>query len=153
MQLSQLLKLENTHCSVQCSSKKRALEIISELASPTLSIATHELFEILLQREKMGSTAIGCGIAIPHGKLAKPDAPISAYFLQLENGIDFEAVDNQPVDLLFALFIPENECKSHHQILSLIAQHLSDKNTCRQLRNATTDEQLYQILTEKDIVC
>lgn len=152
MQLSELLRLENTHCSVQCSSKKRALEIISELAAPELGLPTQDVFEILLTREKMGTTAIGCGIAIPHAKLEN-SVPMAALFLQLEHGIDFEAVDNQPVDLLFALFIPEKECKAHHEILSLIAQHLSDKNICRKLRNATTDEELYKILTDNDIIC
>lgn len=152
MQLSELLRSENTHCSVQCSSKKRALEIISELASPDLELPAQEIFEMLLTREKMGTTAIGLGIAIPHAKL-EDGAPMTAYFLQLENGIDFEAVDNQPVDLLFALFIPKKECKVHHEILSSIAQHLSDKNICRKLRNATSDEQLYQILTDEDIMC
>ena len=152
MQLSELLRLENTHCSVQCSSKKRALEIISELAAPELGLPTQEVFEMLLTREKMGTTAIGCGIAIPHTKLEN-SAPMTALFLQLEHGIDFEAVDNQPVDLLFVLFIPEKECKAHHEILSLIAQHLSDKNICRKLRNATTDEELYRILTNNNIMC
>lgn len=153
MQLSQLLRPENTHCCVQCSSKKRALEIISELAAPALRLPEQEIFELLLAREKMGSTAIGYGIAIPHAKLSDDHSEMIALFLQLEKPIDFESTDNQLVDLIFALLIPEKECKIHHEILSSVAQYLADKNVCRQLRNATSDEQLYQILTEKDIVC
>lgn len=153
MQLSQLLHPENTHCCVQASSKKRVLEVISELAGPELNLSPQDVFEILLTREKMGSTAIGNGVAFPHGKLTSGSQTMVALFLQLEKPLDFEASDNQPVDLLFALLIPEKQCKIHQEILSSVAQHLSDKNILRRLRSATNDEQLYQILIEKDIVC
>ena len=146
MQFNEILSLENTLSAVQCSSKKKALEIISELAASSLNLPSQDIFEILLTREKMGSTAIGNGIAVPHGKLEGEDAKVVAFFLQLEEPIDFEASDNQPVDLLFALFVPEKECQTKKVILSLVAQYLLDKNVARQLRTATSNQELYQIL-------
>lgn len=146
MQFNEILSLENTLSAVQCSSKKKALEIISELAASSLNIPSNEIFDILLTREKMGSTAIGNGVAVPHGKIEGDDAKVVAFFLQLEEPIDFESCDNQQVDLLFALFVPEKECQTKKEILSLVAHYLSDKNITRQLRTATSNQQLYQIL-------
>lgn len=146
MQFNEILSLENTLSAVQCSSKKKALEIISELAESSLNIPSNEIFDILLTREKMGSTAIGNGVAVPHGKIEGDNAKVVAFFLQLEEPIDFESCDNQPVDLLFALFVPEKECQTKKEILSLVARYLSDKNITRQLRTATSNQQLYQIL-------
>lgn len=151
MQLSQLLSPENTYSSVKCSSKKKALEIISELAAPQLNRDPYDLFELLLAREKMGTTALGGGLAFPHSKLENNDTPALALFLQLEAPIDFESVDNQPVDLLFALFIPEKECKTNQALLPTVAEFLGDKGVARQLRNAKNSQELYAILTEKDL--
>ena len=146
MRFNEILSLESTLSAVQCSSKKKALEMISELAASSLNLPSQDIFEILLAREKMGSTAIGNGIAVPHGKLEGEGAKVVAFFLQLEEPIDFEANDNQPVDLLFALFVPEKECQTKKAILSLVAQYLLDKNIARQLRTATSNQELYQIL-------
>ncbi|GAA4498469.1 PTS IIA-like nitrogen regulatory protein PtsN [Pseudaeromonas paramecii] len=146
MQLSDLLSGNCTKSAVPCSSKKRAIEIISELAAAQLGIDSQELFECLLAREKLGSTGIGGAIAIPHGRI--PDElPVTGVLLTLEQPIPFDAIDNQPVDILFALLVPESQCKQHLQTLGLIAKKLSDKNLCRQLRLADNDEMLYQLIT------
>nr|WP_086938312.1 PTS IIA-like nitrogen regulatory protein PtsN [Thaumasiovibrio occultus] len=149
MQLSSILSLDCTKSAVQCSSKKRALEIISEVAAPHLNLNPQLLFDSLLCREKMGSTGIGNGIAIPHGRLNNSDRTV-AVLLQCEEPIQFDAIDNQPVDILFALLVPEEECQVHLKTLSAIAAKLSDKQTCRSLRNATSDEELYAILTAEE---
>lgn len=97
----------------------------------------------------MGSTGIGGGIAIPHGKLEDDNAlGAIGVFIQLEQPIAFDAIDNQAVDLLFALLVPAEQCKTHLHTLSLVAKRLADKTVCRRLRAAQSDEELYQIMTE-----
>ena len=98
MLIQDFLSRDCTKSAVPCSSKKRAIELISELAAQRLGLDEQELFERLLAREKMGSTGIGGAIAIPHGRI--PDGhPLTAVFLTLEQAIAFYAIDNQPVDI------------------------------------------------------
>lgn len=146
MNLKNVLKLDCTKSAVLCSSKKRALEIISELAANQSGQNAQKLFECILSREKMGSTGIGNGIAVPHGRIFNSSQPI-AVLIHCEVPISFDAIDNQPVDLLFAFLVPDDQCKEHLQTLSLIAEKLSDKHICRQLRNAGSDQALYDIIT------
>ena len=126
--------------------KKRALEIISEIAAKHLDQNPQPLFECMLNREKMGSTGIGNGIAIPHGRINNCDQAI-AVLIQCQDPIPFDAIDNQPVDLLFALLVPDEQCQEHLKTLSCMAEKLSNKQICKQLRTAKSDEELYQILT------
>ncbi|AYA42549.1 PTS IIA-like nitrogen regulatory protein PtsN [Xenorhabdus nematophila] len=147
--LSSVLSAECTRNNVSCSSKKRALEIISELASKQLGLPENIVFDAILSREKVGTTGIGNGIAIPHGKLNKECSNNAiSVFLHLQQPITFDAIDNQPVDLLFALLVPSDQCQTHLHSLSLIAKRLADKNLCRRLRSAQSDEELYRIITE-----
>ncbi|MCG8710358.1 PTS IIA-like nitrogen regulatory protein PtsN [Brenneria sp. 4F2] len=149
LQLNSVLRPDCTRSSVQCQSKKRALEIISELAAKQLNLSSQIIFDALLTRERMGSTGIGNGIAIPHGKLEGEDVlGAIGVFIQLEQPIAFDAIDNQPVDLLFALLVPAEQCKTHLHTLSLVAKRLADKTVCRRLRAAQSDDDLYQIMTE-----
>lgn len=141
--ISDFLSLDCTRSAVPCTSKKRALEIISELAAPKLGLDIQVIFDSLQAREKMGTTGIGGAIAIPHGRISDGYA-LTGVFLSLDQPVAFDAIDNQPVDLLFALLVPESECKVHLKTLSLIAEKFSDKNFCRQLRQAESDEALYQ---------
>lgn len=108
------------------------------------------VFEAILTREKMGSTGIGNGIAIPHGKLEEDTLRAVGVFVQLETPIAFDAIDNQPVDLLFALLVPADQTKTHLHTLSLVAKRLADKTICRRLRAAQSDEELYQIITDTE---
>lgn len=130
--------------------QKRALEIISELAAKQLSLPSQVVFEAILTREKMGSTGIGNGIAIPHGKLEEDTMRAVGVFVQLETPIAFDAIDNQPVDLLFALLVPADQTKTHLHTLSLVAKRLADKTICRRLRAAQSDRELYQIITDTE---
>ena len=131
MQLEHILSRDCTKSAVPCTSKKRALEIISELAAERLGASRQVLFESLLAREKMGSTGIGAGIAIPHGRSDDAFAP-TAVLMTFSEPIPFDSIDNQPVDLLFALLVPESDCKQHLKTLSLMASSLGDKAVCRQ---------------------
>lgn len=148
MQIDSVLNIECTRSDIHCQSKKRALEIISELAAKQLNLAPHVVFDAILTRERMGSTGIGNGIAIPHGKLEEDTLHAVGVFIRLEQPIAFDAIDNQPVDLLFALLVPTEQCKVHLHTLSLVAKRLADKTVCRRLRGAQSDEELYQIMTE-----
>ncbi|MCK6263077.1 PTS IIA-like nitrogen regulatory protein PtsN [Vibrio sp. ZSDE26] len=145
MQLSEVLTLDCTKSAVQCTSKKRALEMISEIVADQTGQDSTELFECMLSREKVGSTGIGNGIAIPHARMNSSDHAI-AVLLQCEEPIEFGAIDNRPVDLLFALLVPEEQCKEHLKTLSSMAARLNDKQVLKQLRNAQNDEELYDIM-------
>ncbi len=145
MQLNKVLSLNCTQRAVQCSSKKRALEIISELAASQLNLSAQSIFESLLNREKMGSTGIGQGIAIPHGRIAS-EHQATAVFLRCEPAITFDSIDKQPVDLVFALLVPEDQCQQHLNTLSQVAEKLNDKQICKQLRGAQSDDELYNIM-------
>jgi len=146
MQLKDVLSLDCTKRAVPCSSKKRALEIISEIAAPKLNLTSQQVFDSLLTRERMGTTGIGQGIAIPHGRVSDDHQAVGV-LIHTESPIPFDAVDNQPVDLLFALLVPESQCKEHLKTLSLIAEKLMSREMCRALRNASSDEELYALIT------
>lgn len=145
MQLNEVLSLDCTKTAVQCTSKKRALEIISEIAAQHSGLDSNRLFECMLSREKVGTTGIGNGIAIPHGRMLDSEQAI-AVLLQCEQPVDFDAIDNRPVDILFALLVPDEQCKVHLKTLSLMAEKLNDKATLKQLRHAQTDQDLYNIM-------
>lgn len=145
MQLNEVLSLDCTKTAVQCTSKKRALEIISEIAAQHSGLDSNRLFECMLSREKVGTTGIGNGIAIPHGRMLDSDQAI-AVLLQCERPVDFDAIDSRPVDILFALLVPDEQCKTHLTTLSLMAEKLNDKATLKRLRHAETDQELYDIM-------
>lgn len=145
MQLNEVLSLDCTKTAVQCTSKKRALEIISEIAAQHSGLDSNRLFECMLSREKVGTTGIGNGIAIPHGRMLDSDQAI-AVLLQCEQPVDFDAIDSRPVDILFALLVPDEQCKTHLTTLSLMAEKLNDKATLKRLRHAETDQELYNIM-------
>ena len=147
MELSTILRPECTTCATP-GSKKKVLELISDIAAvqyPTLS--SQEIFESLLAREKMGSTGIGNGIAIPHGRLPDIDHPIAVFVKCLEP-IPFDSIDKQPVDILFALLVPADQCQQHLATLSAMAEKLSDKTILKQLRKSQDDAELYQVITQ-----
>ena len=134
MQLSEILTTNCTSCDVTVSSKKRILEKICQLASSQVTdIDEDELLESLLNREKMGSTGIGNGIAIPHGRLPNANKAI-AVLVKTNNAIDFDAIDNRDVDIFIALFVPENSCQEHLDTLQNIAKIFSDKQMVKQVR-------------------
>lgn len=119
--------------------------MISEIVACHTGQDATELFECMLNREKMGSTGIGNGIAIPHARMTSSDHAI-AVLLQCEQPIEFGAIDNRPVDLLFALLVPDAQCKEHLKTLSCMAEKLNNKGTLKQLRSAQSDQELYRII-------
>ncbi|EIJ43673.1 PTS IIA-like nitrogen-regulatory protein PtsN [Beggiatoa alba B18LD] len=148
MRISDILSPERMLCNVQASSKKRVLEYFSRLlATETSSLTTREIFESLLSRERLGSTGLGRGVAIPHARV--PDCQLTlAAFVQLEQGIDYDAIDRQPVDLLFALMVPENCTEEHLQILAMLAEMFSNEKFRETLRNLPDCQAKYAFMVE-----
>ncbi|PKF60458.1 PTS IIA-like nitrogen regulatory protein PtsN [Psychromonas sp. psych-6C06] len=145
MKISDLLDKDSVFSQTSCSSKKCALEKISIIAAEKLDIDSQQLFNSLIAREKIGSTGVGLGIAIPHVKIDS-SYPATAIFMQCHSGIDYDSYDGNKVDILFAIFVPEDKCQEYLQALSEISQKLLDKPYLRQLRSAQTNEQLYNLL-------
>ncbi|MCC4834051.1 PTS IIA-like nitrogen regulatory protein PtsN [Shewanella sp. 1_MG-2023] len=146
MELRTILQPACTTCATP-GSKKKVLELISDLMAaqyPTLS--SQAIFESLIAREKMGSTGIGNGIAIPHGRLTDIEEPI-AILIKCEEGIEFDAIDKKPVDILFALLVPSDQCQQHLSTLSSMAEKLSDKLILKRLRKSHDATELYQVIT------
>ena len=136
MLISDLLSLESIRLDVQCSSKKKLLEIISkELAEDNKDIGAREIFESLFARERLGSTGLGKGVAIPHGRI-KGNNSIQAIFVRLKKPLPFESADGEPVDLLFAMTVPENCSEDHLKLLANIAELFSDPELLKALREA-----------------
>ena len=148
MQLSELLCQECSTRTLQAGSKKRALERVSEMiAAHISSLSQGEIFDSLLGRERLGSTGMGHGVAIPHGRIKGIDKAIGA-FIRLEQPVDFDAIDRQPVDLLFFLLVPEHYTDEHLQILSTLAEMFSDEPFCATLREAADDTSLYRLIID-----
>lgn len=137
-------------CAVSASSKKRILETLCEKAAEiTDNIDTYTLLNSLMAREKMGSTGIGNGIAVPHGRLPDTDHVI-AVLATSESPIPFDAIDDRPVDIYVALFVPEENCQQHLSTLQSIAKIFSDKNICKQARKCKSDEELFTLIQQAD---
>jgi PTS system nitrogen regulatory IIA component len=146
MEIKDILTPDCTKCAVQGTSKKRILEIISEVAAnhlPEIDQAT--ILTSLLSREKMGSTGIGNGIALPHGRVENLQ-DVTAILITCNPAIAFDAIDNQPVDIFFAILVPEEQAQGHLQTLATIATKLSDKQRIKLLRHATTSQQVFEAI-------
>jgi PTS system nitrogen regulatory IIA component len=135
--LNQLLATENIVLDLDASSKKRVFEQAGLLFENNLGIARSAVFESLFAREKLGSTGLGRGIAIPHGRIKGLKAACGA-FLRLSTPVPFDSPDGQPVSLLFVLLVPEQATEQHLQILSELAERFSDQ-TCRSALNTAND--------------
>jgi PTS system nitrogen regulatory IIA component len=121
------------------------LQELAARAAELTGQSERAIFEVLLQREKLGTTAVGYGIAIPHGKLPKLEK-LFGLFARLERPIDFEAMDGQPVDLLFLLLAPEGAGADHLKALAKIARLLRDQEVARKLRASTDAPAIYSVL-------
>ncbi len=150
MDVASLLTPERTRCGVEVSSKKRALEALSQLlvtdAKPGAD-ASRSVFEGLTVRERLGSTGLGRGVALPHSRHSGIEQPQAA-LIRLTAPIDFDAIDRQPVDLLFALLVPEHSNDEHLRILSRLAEMFRDEALCQQLRSCESHDQLYAAFTQ-----
>ncbi|NVJ58892.1 MAG: PTS IIA-like nitrogen regulatory protein PtsN [Gammaproteobacteria bacterium] len=146
MNLLDCLTPERTVVGAQVASKKRAFEVLSEILSQSSeSLTEQEVLEALFSRERLGCTALGKGIAIPHGRCSHCEQA-SCAVLMLDTPIDYDASDKQPVDILFAVLVPQNAHNEHLETLAGIAKLLTSTKFCRQLRNAYNNQALYDIV-------
>jgi len=147
MPLSDFLTQDAIVAGLKASSKKQALQELAERAATVSGLNGREIFDTLLQRERLGSTGIGHGIAIPHGKLAKVPK-LFGVFARLDKPVDFESLDGEPVDLLFVLIAPESAGADHLKALARVARVLRDANVTAKLRAAQDADALFAVLME-----
>jgi PTS system nitrogen regulatory IIA component len=149
MEISDLLQPEAVISGLKVSSKKHALQELSKHAAQITGVNDRRIFETLLERERLGTTGVGNGIAIPHGKLADFKR-LYGVFARLDKPIDFDAIDEQPVDLIFLLLAPEGAGADHLKALARVSRLLRDASVCEKLRGADTADGLYMLLTQSE---
>ncbi len=148
MQIADILRPEGVRLINHVSSKKRLFHDLGDLAAECFNLSAPVVVEALQEREALGPTGVGSGVALPHARLPGLDK-VSGLFVRLEKPIDFDAVDRQPVDLLFTLFAPSNAGVEHLKALALVSRTMRDPETCAKLRSNTDVSALHAILTER----
>ncbi len=146
MEINDLLVPEGVVADLKTTSKKQALQDLAKRAAEMSGLHVRAIFDVLMERERLGTTGVGNGIAIPHGKLPNLDR-LYGLFARLENPIDFQAIDERPVDLIFVLLAPETAGADHLKALARISRLLRDQTVCEKLRGTDNAEALYAILT------
>lgn len=149
MQLSDFLRPEAVKVVHGCSSKKRLFHDLGGLTETAYNLDPVSVVDALVERENLGPTGVGHGVALPHARLPNI-AGIHGVFMRLENPLDFSAVDRQPIDLVFALIAPEDAGVEHLKALALVSRTLRDNATCSKLRSNDDPAILYSILTEHE---
>ena len=147
MQLSDIIASNAVFPSLRAASKKQVLQELSNAAAKLTGLDARQIFESLLQREKLGSTGLGQGIAIPHAKFPELDG-VQGLFARLGQPVDFDSPDDQPVDLVFLLLAPESAGADHLKALARISRLLRDPALVGKLRGTDDAAALYAILTE-----
>lgn len=147
MQIADLLSPEGVLPSLKTKDKKHLLQLLADKASHLTHVPASRIVETLVERERLGTTGVGQGIGIPHGRLADI-TKIVGVFAKLDTPISYDAVDNQPVDLVFMLLAPEGAGADHLKALARVSRLLRNQASCEKLRKTTSSEALYAILTE-----
>lgn len=133
--------------NLRATSKKQALQELAKAAAAICGQSEREIFDVLLQRERLGTTGVGHGIAIPHGKIEGLDK-LYGVFAHLERPVDFEAVDDQPVDLIFLLLAPAGAGADHLKALARVSRLLRDSAFCEKLRGTDSSDATFALLTQ-----
>ncbi len=147
MELYDLLQPEAVKVVAAASSKKRVLNDMAQLAANCYNMRSEVLLDALLEREKLGPTGVGHGVALPHARSIDVDRVCGAFIL-LESPVDFGSVDKLPVDIIFGLFAPENAGVDHLKALAIVSRTLRDNSICAKLRANPDPQTLFTILTE-----
>ncbi|MGF9565419.1 PTS IIA-like nitrogen regulatory protein PtsN [Neorhizobium sp. JUb45] len=148
MALADLLQQDAIIPSLKVNSKKQLLQELAAKAAKLTGVPEREIFDVIVQRERLGSTGVGHGIAIPHGKLTAI-SQIVGLFARLDTPVDFEALDDEPVDLVFLLLAPEGAGADHLKALSRIARVLRDQDLVTKLRATDSASAIYAFLNEE----
>ena len=147
MEIRELITTGSVIPNLRATSKKQAIQDLAKRAADITGLHERAIFDVLMEREKLGTTGVGNGIAIPHGKLANLDR-LYGLFARLENPIDFQSIDEQPVDLIFLLLAPETAGADHLKALARVSRLLRDQVACEKLRGTDDGEALFALLTE-----
>jgi len=147
MELSDLLDSGSVVANLRATSKKQALQELARKAADVTGLDERKIFGVLMDRERLGTTGVGSGIAIPHGKLADLDR-LYGIFARLEKPVDFQSIDDRPVDLIFVLLAPEEAGADHLKALARVSRLLRDHDVCDKLRATGEGDALYAIMTE-----
>lgn len=146
MQLSKIITPERIVSSLDGASKKRVLELTAEFIAEESLIDSEDIYQGLIDRERLGSTGIGYGVAIPHCRVTSlGDDETRGYLIQLNQGIDFDSIDGQDVELLFVLLVPESTNQGHLNLLAQLADCFSNDQFRRDLQLATDSDELFKI--------
>jgi PTS system nitrogen regulatory IIA component len=149
MEIADLIEPRAVIASLKATSKKQALQELARHAAAITGLGERRIFETLLERERLGTTGVGHGVAIPHGKLSELKR-LYGMFARLDKPIDFESIDEQPVDLIFLLLAPEGAGADHLKALARISRLLRNSGMCDKLRGATSADGLYMLLTQSE---
>ncbi|MCK9467903.1 MAG: PTS sugar transporter subunit IIA [Porticoccaceae bacterium] len=151
MNIAKLLTLDRTHCNIEGVSKKRVLENLSLFLNDgeggLSGTDSDAIYQKLLERERLGSTGIGSGVAVPHCRVPGC-SKITGVLLKLSDQVDFDAIDGKPVDLVFALMVPQEHSDEHLKALAAIAELMQSEEVRQRLRAATSDLDLFNLATE-----
>ena len=147
MKISDIIKKSNVYADLKSGSKRNLLQELAQKAAVETGINERSIFDALLERENLGTTGFGNGTALPHARLENLNQ-IYGFFAKLESPINFEAVDNRPVDLVFMLLSPDSSGADHLTALAQISRLLKDENACEKLRRAKSEDEAYALLCE-----
>jgi len=149
MQLVDIISQDSVIANAKSNSKKQVLQDVAEVAASETGVASRTIFDLLLQRERLGSTGIGNGVAIPHGKLPGLKG-ITGVFARLSKPVPFDSMDDEPVDLVFAILAPEGSGADHLKALSRIARIMRNPDTLAALRQTTDRDVIYSLLGSEE---
>ena len=145
MTISALLSPQNIFIDTEVTSKKKLLELIANIVADRTSLGQSSIYNSLLNRERLGSTGLGQGFAVPHARVADLDRTVGCFF-RLIDPVNFESPDSKPVDLVFTIVIPEEATEEHLLILSSLARIFSQEEICQAIRNAANKEEIEKII-------
>ncbi|MBO4285574.1 MAG: PTS sugar transporter subunit IIA [Alphaproteobacteria bacterium] len=146
MKISDIVSQNTIITSLKATNKREVLEEMSAKLARHENIDVHLVEDAMLERENLGSTAYGGGVAFPHARIDGAKR-VKAYFTKLAQPVDFDAIDSQPVDLIFMLVSPENSGADHLEALAVLSKTLRNKTICSKLRKAASKDEIYKILT------
>jgi PTS system nitrogen regulatory IIA component len=144
--IGEMIQPSGVVANLRVSSKKQALQELSKRAAELTGLSERKIFEVLIQRERLGTTGVGHGIGIPHGKLSELDR-LYGLFARLEHPIDFDAIDAQPVDLICVLLAPETAGADHLKALARVSRLLRDQSVCEKIRGSDKADAIHALLT------
>jgi nitrogen PTS system EIIA component len=148
MEIADLITPRSVVAQLRAANKKQALQELAKRAAAITGIQERAIFDVLIERERLGSTGIGMGIGIPHGRLPGLDT-LYGIFARLDRPVPFDAIDDQPVDLIFLLLAPEGAGADHLKALARVSRLLRDRTVCEKLRGTDSADALYALLIDR----